>query len=641
MDFKHWHISKQSDGILTLSINVAEKSVNILTRQVIVELDSVLNFIEDEDGVKAVVLMSGKPQGFVYGADINEFESLKTDEMVIELLDEVHGIFNRLAGLSCPTVACIDGFALGGGLELALCCDAIIAADTPKTQAAFPEVKLGLMPGYGGTGRAYRRVGAEFLLEMMLTGRMVSAAEAAEKGLIDRLVETAADFMTAAKAMIEKPAIKAAKKPENIADIINEATSKYLKNIRPDHTPAPYAIIDHVAENANDEAAMSAGEKLIFPALMGSDASDGLRRNYQLGDMVRKTAKGDSKIRHVHVIGGGTMGGDIAAVAAMCGFEVSLSDLDPDAVKAAISRAEKLFERRLKTPEKIASALSRLAADEGGKGLAKADMIIEAVAENLNIKQDIFAAIEKLAKPDAIFASNTSSIPLEEIASALQNPSRLIGLHFFNPAAVLPLVEVIKSRYSDTEAIRRAMAFVGQLKKMPIGCQSAPGFLVNRALLPYINGAIAMMIDGMEADKIDQAMVDFGMPMGPIELADQIGLDVMRDASRPLDCPQKVTDTLNAMIEKATLGRKTGQGFYPWDDKKAIRPRRFYKDSELKPLCAALLQPMIEQCRQAVNEGVVESPDHADAAMILGVGFPAFRGGVLHYAKKRGDVRNV
>ena len=261
-------------------------------------------------------------------------------------------------------------------------------------------------------------------------------------------------------------------------------------------------------------------------------------------------------------------------------------------------------------------------------------MIIEAVAERLDIKQAVFSAAEKQAKREAVLATNTSSIPLEEIAGALKDPSRLIGLHFFNPVPVLPLVEVIASRHSDDATMAKGMSFAGQLKKMPIQCKSSPGFVVNRALLPYINAGVADMLAGGNPDEIDQAMVNYGMPMGPIELADQIGIDVMFDASTPLGMPDNVAQTYQNMIEDGTIGRKSGQGFYEWDDKKAIRPRAVYEAKSQAKLASRLLKPMVDECQAAVDEGVVASADHADAAMIFGVGFPGFRGGPLHYTKK-------
>lgn len=637
--FKHWHCDVDSDGIAWLNIDVLDKSVNVLTRDVVAEMSGVADMLESTDGIKAMALMSAKPLGFVYGADINEFEALATEADVAALLDEVHATFLRFTKLPYPTVAGIDGYALGGGLELALVCDRLVMTNSPKTQVGFPEVKLGLMPGYGGTGRAYGRVGAMMVLDMMLTGRMVSAGEALETGLVDAL---APDRDSLKSTLIDMLATMGGTKPERHAitgedtpAVVEEAKAKFLKRLRPDHTPAPFMMADHIATHAPDAAAISAGEKDIFPTMMVSPASKGLRRNFQLSDMVRRSARGDSGIASLHVIGAGVMGGDIAAVAAMSGLNVTLSDMSEDAINNAVDRARTLYERRLKTPEKINAAMDRLIADPQGEGLASADLIIEAVAERLDVKKIVFADVEKKAKPDAILATNTSAIPLEDIAAALTDPSRLIGLHFFNPVPVLPLVEVIWSKYSNDDAMAKGMQFAGQMKKMPIRCQSSPGFVVNRALIPYINAGVEMMLNGGDADKIDQALVEFGMPMGPVELADQIGLDVMYDASTPLGMPAVVETKLKAMVDAGTIGRKSGSGFYTWVDMKADRPRNAYDPAELNAIAEELLAPMVRECQAAVDEGTVESADHADAAMIFGVGYPAFRGGPLFYTNTK------
>lgn len=639
MSFKHWSLEIDGDHVAWVTIDVEGKSVNVLTRDVVGEMRDLATQLETTDGIKGMVMMSGKPMGFVYGADINEFEALATEADVAALLDDVHDTFNRVANLPYPTVVGIDGFALGGGLELALLSDRLIMTNSPKTQVGFPEVKLGLMPGYGGTGRAYGRIGAYNVLDMMLTGRMVGAKEALELGLVDALSESRDSLKDDAKAILasmvgvkpERGQITGEDTKAQVAD----AKAKFAKRVRPDHTPAPFAILDHIADNAPDAKAISAAEKTIFPSLMVSPASDGMRRVFQLSDMVRKTARGDAAIASIHVIGAGVMGGDIAAVAAMSGFNVTLSDMSSDAIDNALDRARVLYERRLKSDDKVNAAMARLKADPEQNGLRDADLVIEAVAERLDVKKAVFADVETKVKPDAILATNTSAIPLEEIAEALQNPSRLIGLHFFNPVPVLPLVEVIWFDQSDLGSIERGMQFAGQLKKMPIRCKSGPGFVVNRALIPYINAGLDMMLSGVEADKIDEALVEFGMPMGPVELADQIGLDVMLDASTPLGMPAQVEKALAEHIANGTIGRKSGSGFYQWADMKADRPRNSYNAKELMQLADELLAPMVRECQAAVDEGVVDSADHADAAMIFGVGYPQFRGGPLHYSKKK------
>ena len=423
---------------------------------------------------------------------------------------------------------------------------------------------------------------------------------------------------------------------ENTADqsALDAARAQFLRRLRADQTPAPFAIIDHVARHGHSAAAMSAGEMDIFPDLMVGTASKNLRRLYYLTDKVRKTARGNSAIQNLHVVGAGVMGGDIAAVAAMSGLSVTLTDMNETAMNAAIDRAAQLFARRLKSDDKITAARNRLTADPDGHGAAHADLVIEAVAEKLPVKQAVFAALEQVIKPDAILATNTSAIPLEDIAAALQDPSRLIGLHFFNPVPVLPLVEVIWSQYSNQDFVTRGMQFAGQIGKMPIRCQSAPGFLVNRALLPYMFKAVEAVAAGEDADQIDESLVDFGMPMGPIELCDQVGLDVCLDVGMVLGIAPAAEAVLREKCEAQNLGRKTGTGFYQWDGNRPIRPRAAVDAVRMADIAAAMLAPMIEQCQQAVDEGVVDSADSADAGMIFGTGFPGFRGGPLHWSQQ-------
>ena len=625
--WKHWRLDIDKDEVGQLILDVEGKSVNVLTREVIAEFGEVVEALEKNADLKGLMLLSGKAGGFVYGADINEFEEFSNEEEVGAWLDEVHGIFGRFANLSMPSVAGIEGYALGGGLELALLCKGLVATSSPKTQLGFPEVTLGLLPGYGGTGRAYQRIGAEAILDMMITGRMVKSKEAFELGLVDALTESADTLPQAMKNLLKnKPASQAHK---NIA--FDDARKKYLSRLRPDHTPAPFAIIDHVEAHAHDSEAMSEAEKDIFPALMLSEASKGLRRVFALQDRVRREARGKSDIKRVHVIGAGVMGGDIAAISALSGFETSLSDISFEAVEAALKRGHGFFERKLK--EEAKARLKGVKSSDSDKAIKEADIIIEAVAEDIKIKQKVFADIEKHAKSDAILASNTSAIRLEEIAEILSNPKRLIGLHFFNPATVLPLVEVITGADSDNDFIIKSKYFARELGKMPIECRSASGFLVNRALLPYVAEAIALMLQGQDPDMLDEAMLDFGMPMGPIELADQIGLDVLLAASLPLGIPQAVKGVLEDKIKAGELGRKTAQGFYGWEDKRAARPRNRYPQKELQALAKKLLAPMIEASEKAVKEKVVADADIADVGLIFGAGFPRFRGGVLYYAR--------
>jgi len=632
---KHFNISTDRENICWAEIDVNGKSVNVLTQEVMSDLAHILDWLEKNTEITGFSLTSGKPGGFIYGADIAEFELYKTKQDVRSHMEFVHGLFNRIENLHVPTAVGIDGIAVGGGLEIALAFDFITTTSSKKTKLGFPEVNLGILPGYGGSGRAYGRIGTASVTEMMISGKPLIAEAAKNIGLIDQVVDGADDLEPAIKSWLKA---QNQKKPERgqrdtKADqgALEVCREKFLKRIRVEHTPAPFAIIEHVRKHGHSAVAMSAGEMDIFPDLMVGSASKNLRRVYYLTDKVRKTARGDSKIKKLHVVGAGTMGGDIAAVAAMSGLNVTLTDVNVSAIEGAINRSGELFARRLKDTEKISEAIRRLKADPQGDGAANADLVIEAVAEKLSVKQTVIADLEKVIKTDAILAPNTSAIPIEDIATALDDPSRLIGLHFFNPVPVLPLVEVIWSLHSNQDLITRGMQFAGQIGKMPIRCKSSPGFLVNRALLPYMFGAIEAVVSGENPEKIDQAMVDFGMPMGPIELSDQVGLDVCLDVGTVLGIGPGAEKLLKSKCDDKKLGRKTGSGFYDWIENRAARSRQPLAPKHSDDIARRMLAPMVDECIKAVQEGVVDSSDDADAGMIFGTGFPGFRGGPINW----------
>ena len=637
-NLRHFDISTDSKNICWAKLDVKGKSVNVLTQEVMLDLAKLLDWLEENDNLRGFGFMSGKPGGFIYGADISEFELYKSATDVLHHMQFVHGLFDRIERLKVPTCVGIDGIAVGGGLEIALAFDHIIITGNDKTKLGFPEVNLGILPGYGGSGRAYRRVGTATATQMMLSGKPMAAFAAHEAGLIDQKVDGAEHLKPAIGAwLIEQKSKKPNREQrESSADqnALNEANAKFLNRLRADHTPAPFAILDHVKRHGHSASEMSAGEMDIFPDLMVGSASKSLRRVYHLTDKIRKTARGDSAISNVHVVGAGVMGGDIAAVAAMSGLMVTLSDMNPKATELAIDRAAKLFERRLKSDDKITAAKHRLKSDPQSDGAKNADLIIEAVAEKLSVKQAVFADLEKIIKPNAVLATNTSAIPLEDIAKVLADPSRLIGLHFFNPVPVLPLIEVIWSLHSNQDIVTRGMRFAGQIGKMPIRCKSSPGFLVNRALLPYMFGAMEAVASGESPEKIDQALVDFGMPMGPIELSDQVGLDVCLDVGIVLGMGPGAEKLLKSKCREQTLGRKTGSGFYEWSENRAVRSRESLEPKVSDKMARRMLAPMVDECRKAVQEGVVDSADDADAGMIFGTGFPGFRGGPINWASE-------
>ena len=633
--YEHFDLTIDEDGIAWLTIDVQGRSANVLSHAVMAELVAIVGSLAT-NSPKGFVFRSGKPRGFIFGADINEFASLETREAVESHIAEVLDCFQTIEDLACPSVILIDGICVGGGLELALAFDRIIAIDDAVCQVGFPEITLGLLPGYGGSARACERMGAEAALQLVLHGRPLKARAALAAGAVDHLVEDRDGLAQAARDAIAGTIARAVPAAaDDLASMIAAERDKLTARTSPRNMPAPFAILDHFSVDDLRKNNLMKNETKLFSELMMTPASVGLRRTFQLNDAVKKGARGESVITRIHVIGAGTMGGDIAAVAAMSGFTVTLQDLDPAAIDGAMARARALYDRRLKDPQSIEDTLSCLVADADGAGLADADLVIEAVAERLEVKQAVFAAAEAVMKPDAIMATNTSAIPLEEIGAVLADPGRLIGMHFFNPVPVLPLVEIVYTKASRQDFVARAMVVCGAMKKQPIRCKSAPGFLVNRALLPYMFRAIDAMLDGADPDRLDQALVAFGMPMGPIELCDQVGLDVCLDAGRVIGMSETAAAALSDLIDAGKLGRKTGAGFYAWDDRKAIRPRGNYAEAECDEIAVDLLAPLVAECRAAVAEGVVDSADMADAACIFGIGFPAFRGGPLFWDESR------
>ncbi|MDZ4791795.1 MAG: 3-hydroxyacyl-CoA dehydrogenase NAD-binding domain-containing protein, partial [Hyphomicrobiales bacterium] len=414
-----------------------------------------------------------------------------------------------------------------------------------------------------------------------------------------------------------------------LAKKMREETSA---KVREEHYPAPFRLIELFEKFGGDLQRMKTAETRYFAPLMVSEQSRNLRRVFKLSEMMKAQApKGMPKPQRVHVVGAGTMGGDIAAVCVAAGMEVSLQDTTKEAVDKALGRAKAFFKKRMRSLVEVETAMARLYADVKGDHVNRADVIIEAIYENLEAKQKLFQALEAKAKPDAIFATNTSSIPIEQIASALKDPTRLIGLHFFNPVPQLPLVEVIRGQQSRNDDIKKGCAFVTAIDKFPLICKSAPGFMVNRVLAPYMFGAMQKVAAGTPREKIDAAALKFGMPMGPVELVDVVGLDVAASVAKILGSGDAQNSELSQLVAAGNLGRKTGEGFYKWVDGKPQKAEGEYDDAELEALGRELVKPLIDECEKCVAEGIVESADHADAGVIFGTGFAPFRGGPLHY----------
>jgi 3-hydroxyacyl-CoA dehydrogenase/enoyl-CoA hydratase/3-hydroxybutyryl-CoA epimerase len=641
--WRHWKLARDEDGIAWLIIDKRGASANTLSEDVLVELNNVLGELE-RDPPKGLVLRSAKRGGFIAGADIGEFRGM-TDVAAIETrLTVAHGVVDRLDQLKVPTVAVIHGYCLGGGLEIALACDHRIALEDARL--GFPEVMLGLHPGLGGTVRLPRLINPVEAMTLMLTGRTLRAGRAKSLGLVDA-VTTERHVKAAATAAVERQ-LKT-RRAGMLIDIVNSTYGRKLavKRMRTEtakkapaaYYPAPYALINLWENHGGNPQDMAKAEIASFARLMMTATSRNLVRVFFLREKLKGLADGDWTGKHVHVIGAGAMGGDIAAWCAWNGFTVTLADMKEEPLGKAIARATELYRKIGHKSIETRNALDRLIPDLSGEGVRAADLVIEAVPETLELKRKVYAATEPKMRPGAILATNTSSIPLEELRKGLQRPDRFVGLHFFNPVSRMQLVEVVSQDQVAPDVLAKARAFLGRIDRLPAPVKSAPGFLVNRALTPYMLEAMVMLNEGIKRETIDAAAVAFGMPMGPIELADTVGLDICLHVGEMLkaDLVRPMPDQsplLRKKVEAGELGRKTGKGFYEWKDGSAVKDRDAPKPTE--EMADRLILPMLDACVACLREGVVADEDTVDGAMIFATGFPPFRGGPMHYIRSRG-----
>jgi 3-hydroxyacyl-CoA dehydrogenase/enoyl-CoA hydratase/3-hydroxybutyryl-CoA epimerase len=646
--YRNFKLTRDSDGIAWLLFDRADSSANTLSAEVMEEFDRIVASLESERPA-GLVIRSAKPSGFIAGADVNEFRGASDAGAVETEIGRAHEVIDRLEALKVPCVAVIHGFCLGGGLEVALACDTRIAIDGARF--GFPEVMLGLHPGLGGTARFTHLVSPVEAMTMMLTGKTIDARKAKSLGLVDavtqeRHVRNAVKDAVFGRLRSHRQGTVARLMNAGFARgfLASRMRSEVRKSARKDHYPAPYALVDLWERHGGDRAAMLQAEKKSFARLMVTPTAQNLIRVFFLREQMKKLADGKNTVQHLHVIGAGAMGGDIAAWCARQGVRVTLADMKAEPIAGAIKRAADLFGKIIRNKIEVRDALDRLIPDMDGEGVRNADLIIEAVPEKLELKQKVYAQIEPRMKAGAILATNTSSIPLEDLRTTLQSPQRLLGLHFFNPVSRLQLVEVVSHDQVDREMLARAQAFVGAIDRLPLPVKSSPGFLVNRALTPYMLEAMVMLDEKVDKAVIDAAAEKFGMPMGPIELADQVGLDIclaVGDMLREkLDTRlPPAPDWLREKVSKGELGRKTGKGFYEWKDGKAIKTT-----SAVQPtpeMIDRLILPMSNVCVACLNEGIVGDADVVDGAMIFGTGYAPFRGGPLNYARTRGSQEVV
>ena len=646
-NYKNWDLKRDSDNILWLGLNRHDTSVNSMNEEVLDELNSLLQEIAQDKNAIGLIIYSAKEKGFIAGADVSLFSKFETPAHAVDFLRKGHAVFARLQALTIPTVAMIDGFCIGGGYELALSCTYRIATDEKDTRIGLPEVMLGIHPGWGGTVRLPQLIGGfNALTQTILTGSTVAASKAKALGMVDDVVPVRQLKRAAVYFIKNKPPRH---KPSFLQGLTNAAwvrkplaalmRKNVAKRVRKEHYPAPYAIIDLWEKEGGmgDRAYQKEIESVEHLVTQGT-TSRNLIRAFGLRERMKAFAKDSNfKAQHVHVIGAGVMGGDIAAWCALRGLRVTLQDQSYERIAPAIGRAYSLYKKKLRKPRLIQAAMDNLIPDPDGRGIAQADVIIEAVFENLNVKQEIFKKVELQAKKDAIIATNTSSIPLDEISIVMSDPTRLVGIHFFNPVAKMDLVEIVSGASTATQVAQASCAFVNQIAKLPLPVKSSPGFLINRVLMPYLMECVQLLEEGHSGETIDEAALEFGMFMGPVELADTVGMDVCLAVAENLTAhyggtvPQKLRD----MVKAGKLGRKTGEGFYQYKNGKPVksRPAEVAKDQHIAD---RLILRMVNESAACLREGVVADSDLLDAGMIFATGFAPFRGGPMNYAKDFG-----
>jgi 3-hydroxyacyl-CoA dehydrogenase/enoyl-CoA hydratase/3-hydroxybutyryl-CoA epimerase len=635
-NYKHWKLETDRDNIAWLSFDKEGESTNTLSRDALAEFDAALEEIR-ASGPRALIIRSAKASGFIAGADVEEFTKMESEEDALDLIRSGWNVFNKLAALPFPTLALVDGFCMGGGVELALACRYRVAVDQPGTRFALPEVMLGIVPAWGGVKRLPRLVGPSAALDTLMTGRSIDARRARRMGLVDAAVPRRIKDNTARMLAMEAPPPRRLPLLQRLLNlpvmrplVASMARRQLRARVKPEHYPAPYTILELWEKYDGDPFAPPRSDPASVVALVEGDTTRNLIRIFFLQERMKALGKeSDFAAHHVHVVGAGVMGGDIAAWCAMRGLTVTLQDQTPERLAPAMKRAFELFKRRLREPARVRDAADRLIADTTGEGARHADVVIEAIFENLEAKRELFAKIEAVARPDAVLASNTSSLKLADIGAHFRAPSRLVGIHFFNPVPQMQLVEVVHGTQTDPEVAKKAAAFVRQIDKLPLPVKDSPGFLVNRVLGPYLDKALQLVDEGIAPETLDAAATAFGMPMGPIELADTVGLDICMAVGKELnpgrtEPPRKLAE----LVKTGNLGKKTGRGFYGWKDGKPQKGAAGAFNDELTQI---LIEPYLKEAKKAVAEGIVADADLADAGLIFGTGFAPFLGGPLHY----------
>jgi 3-hydroxyacyl-CoA dehydrogenase/enoyl-CoA hydratase/3-hydroxybutyryl-CoA epimerase len=664
----------EEDGLAVLTFDVPGEKVNVFSRAVLTELADTLVRVSREPRIRSLLFRSGKPDVFIAGADVKEFARTSPEEAE-SAVRGVQALFEQFANLPFPTTAAINGTCLGGGTELALACDYRLMSDSPKARIGLPEVRLGIFPAWGGCTRLPRVVGLAAALDMILTGRQLDARRAEKFGLVDEAVpapifEDYARRFARGKIGSGKP--RERRRETSLADLALEgnplgrrlvfarARSKVLEETG-GHYPAPLEALAVIEESYGEpvEKGLDAEARHIAVVFGGEVQRNLLSIFFWTEEVKKETGVPDPAVRarpvrSVGVLGAGLMGGGIAQLAADKGIPVRMKDVEPSALAHGFAAAAKVWreevERRRLKPREMERKMALLSGALDYSGFSRRDLTIEAVVEKLGVKRTVLKEWEEVSTREAIFASNTSTLPISEIAAGALRPERVGGMHFFNPVHRMPLVEVIRGKRTSGETVATIFDLAKRLGKTPVVVRDAPGFLVNRILAPYLSEAVRLVREGCSIELVDRTMTEFGMPVGPVALLDDVGLDVAVKAAEILQAafPERMKSAGNeALVAAGRLGRKSGKGFYDYSDGKRRGPaREAYTVLGVLPrepapvsqdeILDRLTLPMINEAAFCLEEEVVLRPEKLDLAMIFGTGFPPFRGGLLRYADSLG-----
>lgn len=649
-----------------LTLEVAGRPINVLNRQVLTDLSGAFDAVYADHSLKSLLITSPRAD-FIAGADIQGFSSIATAQEATDLAAFGQAVFDKLSALPVTTIAIIQGVCLGGGLELALACDYRLAVDQPRTQLGFPEIELGILPGWGGTQRLPRLIGLEKALDMILSARRLDAQQALRWGLVDQVARREAVGGNTPEVAFTPVEGKPKRSPyRGLRDrllfgnplgrmLVYRVTKARLRQRVPDDMPAPWEALKAIQiGQAQGMAKGLAYEREANGRLAMTPACRNLVGLFLQREKLRKAIPEPHcpllpQVRRVGLVGAGTMGAGIAQLALIKDFEVVVQEINDQALTAGVQRIEGLFqkavERGVITAEDAKRKLGALQRTTTWEGFDKVDLAIEAALEDLELKRRIFKELEQRTRPTTILATNTSSLSVAKLQEGLQHPERVAGLHFFNPVHKMPLVEVVGTPTTRSEVKGLLIQWAAGLGKTPVLVGDGPGFVVNRILMPYLDEAIVLLKEGVAIDAIDKVMRRFGMPMGPLELLDQVGLDVsahIAQAMQPLFGDRgRSLEQFQLMKERGWLGQKSGTGFYCYDDGKKRAP-----NPELQPKSPAtlpaeqirdrLVLPMVHEAAAVLKEGLAASAEEIDLAMVMGTGWAPHRGGPLRYGKDRG-----